>query len=41
MKTVVVLPTYNEAENLPAIVEALLALNVNGLEILVVDDNIT
>ena len=32
----VVLPTYNEAENLPLMVEALLALPVN---LLVVDDN--
>ncbi len=35
-QTMVVLPTYNEAENLPPMVEALLALPVS---ILVVDDN--
>ncbi len=35
-QTMVVLPTYNEAENLPLMVEALLALPVN---LLVVDDN--
>ncbi|MGC9334330.1 MAG: polyprenol monophosphomannose synthase [Anaerolineae bacterium] len=35
----VVLPTYNEAENLPTMVGELLALDVTGLEILVVDDN--
>jgi dolichol-phosphate mannosyltransferase len=38
MKTVVVVPTYNEADNLPAIVAELLALGVDGLEMLVVDD---
>ena len=35
----VVLPTYNEAENLPKIVAAIFAQNVPGMEILVVDDN--
>lgn len=38
-KTVVVIPTYNEAENLPKITHALIELNIDGLEILVVDDN--
>ena len=38
MKTIVVIPTYNEAENLPAITAELLALGIEGLEILVVDD---
>lgn len=38
-KIVVVLPTYNEAENLPLMVDALLALPVENLNILVVDDN--
>jgi len=38
-KTVVVIPTYNEAENLPKITAALFELNIDGLEILVVDDN--
>ncbi len=37
-KTVVVIPTYNEADNLPAITAELFALGVDGLEILVVDD---
>ncbi|WP_238626263.1 polyprenol monophosphomannose synthase [Aggregatilinea lenta] len=37
-KTVVMLPTYNEAENLPRMLEALLALPVGGLGVLVVDD---
>lgn len=38
-KLMVVLPTYNEAENLPLMVDALLALPVANLNILVVDDN--
>jgi dolichol-phosphate mannosyltransferase len=38
-QVMVVLPTYNEAENLPTMVGELLALDVTGLEILVVDDN--
>lgn len=35
----VVLPTYNESANLPIVVEALLALPLPGLTVLVVDDN--
>jgi dolichol-phosphate mannosyltransferase len=35
----VVIPTYNEADNLPAITEALWNLGLDNLEILVVDDN--
>ncbi|MFY1671842.1 polyprenol monophosphomannose synthase [Plantactinospora sp. WMMB334] len=35
----VVVPTYNEAGNLPVLVERLLALPLPGLRILVVDDN--
>jgi dolichol-phosphate mannosyltransferase len=38
-KTVVVIPTYNEAENLPGLVAELQALDVPGLSVLVVDDN--
>jgi dolichol-phosphate mannosyltransferase len=38
-RLMVVLPTYNERENLPRILEALFALGLPGLEILVVDDN--
>ncbi len=37
--TMVVIPTYNERENLPLIVAELLALPVNALQVLVVDDN--
>jgi dolichol-phosphate mannosyltransferase len=39
MKTLVVIPTYNEADNLPLIAAELWALDVAGLEILIVDDN--
>src|SRR6185437_10447614 len=35
----VVLPTYNEAANLPVIVSALFSLPLASLQILVVDDN--
>ncbi len=35
----VVLPTYNEAANLPVIAAALFSLPLNGLRILVADDN--
>ena len=38
MKTLVIVPTYNEKENIAAIVPAILAQNL-GVEILVVDDN--
>lgn len=38
-RLMVVLPTYNERENLPRITQALFALGLPGLEILVVDDN--
>jgi dolichol-phosphate mannosyltransferase len=37
-KTVVVVPTFNEAGNLPALGPALLALPLEGLRMLVVDD---
>lgn len=38
-KTVVVIPTYNEADNLPLMAAELWALDIDGLEILVVDDD--
>jgi len=38
-RVTVVIPTYNEAENLPAIAAALLALPIPNLQLLVVDDN--
>jgi dolichol-phosphate mannosyltransferase len=39
LKAIVVTPTYNEAENLPKLVEAILSLNLDNLEVLIVDDN--
>ncbi len=39
MKTTIVIPTYNEAENLPKLVSALFALPLPDLSLLVVDDN--
>ncbi len=38
-RTMVVVPTYNERENLPTFIEALFALNIPRFEVLVVDDN--
>jgi dolichol-phosphate mannosyltransferase len=38
-KVLVVVPTFNEAENLPKLAQELLSLPVPGLEMLVVDDN--
>ncbi len=38
-KVLVIVPTYNEATNLPLLTKDLLSLPVDGLEILVVDDN--
>ena len=38
MKPIVVVPTYNEADNIAAFAEAVLALNTAELEVLVVDD---
>lgn len=39
MKTIIVLPTYNEAENIRAMADALLHLPVEDLRLLIVDDN--
>ncbi|MEV0109617.1 polyprenol monophosphomannose synthase [Nocardia sp. NPDC050799] len=39
MRVTVVVPTYNERDNLPVAVERLTALPVPGLHVLVVDDN--
>ena len=39
MKTVVVIPTFNEAENLPAITAELFTLGIEDLHLLIVDDN--
>lgn len=38
MKAIVVVPTFNEAANLPALVPAVLTQGVPGLEMLIVDD---
>ncbi len=38
MKIVVVVPTFNEVENIEAIVGELLALGLDGLSVLIVDD---
>jgi dolichol-phosphate mannosyltransferase len=38
-KITIVIPTYNEAENLPKLVSALFSLPLEGLAVLVVDDN--
>ncbi len=39
MKLTMVIPTYNEAENLPKLVKEVLALPLENIHILVVDDN--
>jgi len=39
MKTSIVIPTYNEKENLPLIVGSLFELKIPDLQVLVVDDN--
>jgi dolichol-phosphate mannosyltransferase len=38
-RVMVVLPTYNESENLPLLVEKLFHLPIAGLRVLVIDDN--
>jgi len=35
----IVMPTYNEADNLPLIIEAIFDLQIDGLQVLIVDDN--
>lgn len=39
MKTIIVLPTYNEAENLPKLIPELMALPIEGLKLMIIDDN--
>ena len=39
MKAVVIIPTYNEAANLERMVEKLLSFGIDGLGILIIDDN--
>ena len=38
-RTLVIIPTYNERQNIADLLDAIFALNINGLEALVVDDN--
>ena len=39
MNVTTVIPTYNEAENLPSMIGELFSLDVEGLRILIIDDN--
>jgi len=39
MKTMVMIPTYNERENIERLIKSILALKIEDLHILVVDDN--
>lgn len=39
MRTTIVIPTYNEAENLPKLAAAIFELPLNDLHLMVVDDN--
>lgn len=39
MKIAVIIPTYNEIKNIDRLIEAVLVLDIDGLEIVVVDDN--
>ena len=38
-RVIVVIPTYNEAENLPELLRQIMSQGVEGLEVLLVDDN--
>jgi dolichol-phosphate mannosyltransferase len=39
MELTVVIPTYNEAANLPALIEAVFALPLSGSKVLIIDDD--
>ncbi len=39
MKSVIVIPTYNEAQNIESLIERILFLGIKELQVLVVDDN--
>ncbi len=39
LKTSIVIPTFNEAENIPIIIQRLFGLDIPSLNVLVVDDN--
>jgi dolichol-phosphate mannosyltransferase len=39
MSLCIILPTYNESENLPLLMERLFSLPIDGLNVMIVDDN--
>lgn len=39
MKTTIIMPTYNEAENLPGLVEKIMSLPESNINLLFIDDN--
>lgn len=39
MKPIIVIPTYNEAENIEKLIKKIFSLKIDGLEIIIVDDN--
>lgn len=39
MKTTIIMPTYNEAENLPGLVERIMSLPKSNINLLFIDDN--
>jgi len=39
MKTIIIIPTYNEAENIEKLLKEIFGLNIPELEVIVVDDN--
>jgi len=39
MKITVVIPTYNEAENIPILMSEIFSLGIPELSVLIVDDN--
>ena len=38
-KTLVIVPTYNEIENVPTLLKNIFSLNIPGLDVLIIDDN--
>ena len=39
MKTIIIIPTYNEADNIDKLIKKIFDLNIFDLEILIIDDN--
>lgn len=39
MKTIITIPTYNEKENIKALINAIFSLKIPNLEIVIIDDN--